>query len=185
MESNGQKRKLETTDRCENKKIHNDNEFSSSEISAESTQIEDQSVSDIVDKVLNDGSSKDEEDSDDISDSELEGLITICQPDEEDKNKLKESLKAVQRQLENYTDELRKERVKVWELSEKVLKLEREKEELLQVQGDNDTKIQRYRTTIIHDCGKEDLCRRHVRATERYALFPCLCYYSTTIIDDC
>ena len=134
-----QKRKIqeEETEK-ENKKPHNESEFSSTQISAESTHIEDADESKSVESILKERNITEESDDETLDNSHVEAIMTVLNSNQET-NQTIASLNEIISQLQSDLD------IKDKEIQE----LKAEKESMKCKFATQETKMKRYKKAII------------------------------------
>ena len=146
MENLNQKRKhQDEEDELErSKKLHSEDEFSGSLITAESTKIDDFDDSDLANTVIESNltvTSKDSEEFD-ADESHIETIVTICKAITEEKTSLVEEIKNLRKDLQIKEDEVKHLKTQNKKLLDKVEQNEEE--------GKCDKeKLKRYKRTII------------------------------------
>ena len=134
MSSQQQKRKLQDSSELsmENKKPHNEDEITFSEVGADSTHIEDANESVLLNTIVdNHGSSTTDEDGDD---SLVETVVSVCSV--KDKSPLSKVIESLQEIIKRKEEEIVKLRSRCETMAVKVIELENKEEQRKMIEDD-------------------------------------------------
>ena len=150
-----QKRKSEEDiEYLDSKKHHQDEEFTKSQISAESTLISNFNKTDSLNKILEEVESENDDKYGENEESEMESIVTVLREKDENTASLKEEVELLHKELFEKSKEIIKLRQENMNLLSKVSQLEADKMTLENEDNDNTHKIRRYENVIVESTCK-------------------------------